>query len=177
VTSGGSFKDASAAMPQISQIAATYASQVFWLLITFGILYFGIGKGMVPRIIATVDAREARIASDLAAAEQARAAADATEADWRAKMDAARAAALAETNAAKAQAAQSAEIQVRHADAGLAERIAHHDLAIANAKAEAMSNLQSVATEVTQDLVAKLTGIQVTAEAASDAVRRSTAHG
>ena len=44
-------------MPQISQIAATYASQIFWLLITFGILYFGIGKMMVPKVMATVDAR------------------------------------------------------------------------------------------------------------------------
>jgi F-type H+-transporting ATPase subunit b len=164
-------------MPQISQIAATYASQVFWLLITFGILYFGIGKGMVPRIIATVDAREARIASDLAAAEQARVAADKTEADWRARMDSARAAALAETNAAKAQAALSAETQVRHADAGLAERLAHHELAIANAKGEAMSNLSSVAADAARDLVAKLAGIQVSAETASDAVRRTMAHG
>ena len=48
-------------MPQISQIAATYASQIFWLLITFSILYFGVGKMMVPRVIATVDAREGRI--------------------------------------------------------------------------------------------------------------------
>jgi len=164
-------------MPQISQIAATYASQIFWLLITFGLLYFVIGKGMVPRIIATVDAREARIASDLAAAEQARRAADTTEAAWRSEMDAARAAALAETNAAKAQAALSAETQVRHADAGLAERLAHHELAIANAKAEAMANLQSVAAEAARDLVAKLSGVQVSAEAASDAVRRTTVHG
>ena len=164
-------------MPQISQIAATYASQIFWLLITFGLLYFGIGKGMVPRIIATVDAREARIASDLAAAEQARAAADTTEAAWRAEMDAARNAAQAETNAAKAQATLSAETQVRHADAGLAERLAHHDLAIANAKAQAMGNLQTVAAEAARDLVAKLSGVQVSAEMAADAVRRTTAHG
>jgi F-type H+-transporting ATPase subunit b len=80
-------------MPQISQIAATYASQIFWLLITFGILYFGIGKMMVPKVMATVDAREGQIAGDLAAAEQARLAADQVEAAWRAKMDEARAAA------------------------------------------------------------------------------------
>ena len=70
-------------MPQISQIAATYASQIFWLLITFGILYFGIGKMMVPKVMATVDAREGQIAGDLAAAEQARLAADQVEAPRR----------------------------------------------------------------------------------------------
>jgi F-type H+-transporting ATPase subunit b len=102
-------------MPQISQIAATYASQIFWLLVTFGILYFGIGKVMVPRVIATVDAREGQIAADLAAAEQARLAADQVEAAWRLKMDEARAAALAETTAAKAQAAKASESQIRSA--------------------------------------------------------------
>jgi len=82
-------------MPQISQIASTYASQIFWLLVTFGALYFFVGKLMVPKIQATVDARDTRIASDLAAAEAARRAADETEEAWRAKMDQARAAAQA----------------------------------------------------------------------------------
>ena len=163
-------------MPQISQIAATYASQIFWLLVTFGILYFGIGKMMVPRVIATVDAREGQIAADLAAAEQARLAADQVEAAWRLKMDEARAAALAETSA-KAQAAKAAESQIRSADAELAERLAHHDLAVGNAKAQAMLNLQAVAAEVAQDLVAKVSGLTVSIDAAADAVRRSNAHG
>ncbi len=164
-------------MPQISQIAATYASQIFWLLITFGILYFGIGKMMVPKVMATVDAREGQIAGDLAAAEQARLAADQVEATWRAKMDEARAAAHAETTAAKAQAVKATESQIKSIDVELAERLAHHDLAVGNAKAQAMLNLQAVAAEVTQDLVAKVSGLTVGIDAAADAVRRSNAHG
>lgn len=164
-------------MPQISQIAATYASQIFWLLITFGILYFGIGKMMVPKVMATVDAREGQIAGDLAAAEQARLAADQVEAAWRAKMDEARAAAHAETTAAKAQAVKATESQIKSIDVELAERLAHHDLAVGNAKAQAMLNLQAVAVEVTQDLVAKVSGLTVGIDAAADAVRRSNAHG
>src|SRR6478735_12053478 len=103
-------------MPQISQIAATYASQIFWLLITFGLLYFVVGKGMVTKIVSTVDAREQRITGDLAAAEAARAQADRVEEAWRIEMDAARNAAMAETASAKAQAVQSAEQQVKAAD-------------------------------------------------------------
>ncbi|WP_294314478.1 ATPase [uncultured Sphingomonas sp.] len=164
-------------MPQISQIAATYASQIFWLLITFGILYFGIGKMMVPKVMATVDAREGQIAGDLAAAEQARLAADQVEVAWRAKMDEARAAAHAETTAAKAQAVKATESQIKSIDVELAERLAHHDLAVGNAKAQAMLNLQAVAAEVTQDLVAKVSGLTVGIDAAADAVRRSNAHG
>ena len=164
-------------MPQIAQISATYASQIFWLLITFGLLYFVVGRGMVPKIQATVDAREGRIDGDLAAAEAARAEADRVEAAWRAEMDAARVAAMAETNAAKARATHAFEAQVKAADADLAERLGHHDLAIANAKVEAMANLQSVAAEAARDLVAKLSGVQVGEDAAADAVRKVSAHG
>ncbi len=164
-------------MPQISQIAATYASQIFWLLITFGLLYFVVGRGMVPKIVATVDAREAKVSGDLAAAEAARQQADRTEEAWRADMDAARAAALAETSAAKHQAALSAEQQVKAADADLAERLGHHDLAIANAKAEALANLETVSAEAARDLVAKLAGLDVSVDQAAHAVREVRAHG
>ncbi|MHC9417036.1 F0F1 ATP synthase subunit B family protein [Sphingomonas citri] len=164
-------------MPQISQIAATYASQIFWLLITFGLLYFGIGKLMVPRVQGVMDLRESKIAQDLASAESARVAADTTEAAWNADMDAARAAAQAEVAAAKARAAAATEAQLRHADADLAERVAHHDVAVANAKAAAMVNVQTIATEAAQELVQRLAGVAVPTEAANEAVRRQLNHG
>lgn len=163
-------------MPQISQIVATYASQIFWLLITFGLLYFVVGRGMVTKIVATTDAREARVSGDLAAAEAARAAADRTEATWRAEMDAARAAASAETAAAKADAAKMTEAQVRAADQNLAERLGHHDLAIANAKAQALSNINAMSAEATRELVAKLAGLDVSIDDAAHAVRRVRAN-
>ncbi len=59
-------------MPQIAQAGAIYASQLFWLAIVFALIYFGIGRGMVPRIEKTIEDRNARIQCDLAAAERAR---------------------------------------------------------------------------------------------------------
>jgi F-type H+-transporting ATPase subunit b len=60
-------------MPQISQISEIFASQLFWLIVSFGLIYFVIGRGMFPKIEATVEQRDRRIAEDLAAAERARA--------------------------------------------------------------------------------------------------------
>ena len=77
-------------MPQIAQIDATFASQLFWLILTFGLVYFVIGKGMLPKIEATVEARDNRISDDLAAAERARAAADETEEAYRARTEVSR---------------------------------------------------------------------------------------
>ena len=72
-------------MPQIAQIAETYASQIFWMLVTFGFVFFVIGRGMVPKVQATADARDAKITGDLDAAKAAFARADEAEADYRAR--------------------------------------------------------------------------------------------
>ena len=55
-------------MPQLNQLADVAFSQFFWLLLTLGLIYFGIGRAMLPKIQSTVDARDKRIAEDLAAA-------------------------------------------------------------------------------------------------------------
>jgi F-type H+-transporting ATPase subunit b len=71
-------------MPQIAQLSETIASQVFWVLIFFGFIFFVIGRGMVPKVMQTVEARDKQIAADLSAADAARKAADAQEESWRA---------------------------------------------------------------------------------------------
>ena len=50
-------------------------------------------------------------------------------------------------------------------------------VAIANAKAAAMVNVQSIAAEATQELVSRLSGITVSADAANAAVRQELNHG
>ena len=45
-------------MPQIDQIADVYASQLFWLVIFFGAIFVVVGLGMLPKIQATIDARD-----------------------------------------------------------------------------------------------------------------------
>ena len=78
-------------MPQLSQLSEVYLSQLLWLAVALGFIFFVIARGMVPKIQATVDAREQKIAGDLERAQAARAEADETEAAWRERMDAARA--------------------------------------------------------------------------------------
>ena len=89
-------------MPQIAQLAETYASQIFWLLLTFGLVFFVVGKLMLPKVTSTVDARDKSVADDLAAAEAARTAADAAEEAWRTRENAARASAQEQVVKARA---------------------------------------------------------------------------
>ena len=164
-------------MPQIAQILDTYASQIFWLLIVFGLIYFGIGRAMLPKIEATVEARDMRIASDLAAAEAARANADETEAAYRARMDAARAEALKATQAAKAASAADAEKRVKAADAELAAKTAEADARIKSAQAKALTGIEDVAVEAAQEIVAKVSGAAIARDDAAGAVKAALANG
>ena len=56
-------------MPQISQLAETFSSQIVWLLVFFAITYFIVGRGMVPRVMDTMDSRAKQITDDIAAAQ------------------------------------------------------------------------------------------------------------
>ena len=102
-------------MPQLSQLSEVYLSQLLWLAIALGFIFFVIARGMVPKIQATVEAREKRIAGDLEAAQQARSAADETEAAWRSRMDAARAEAARIAQEAKAESGRDTEAKVKAA--------------------------------------------------------------
>jgi F-type H+-transporting ATPase subunit b len=164
-------------MPQIAQILETYASQIFWLLVVFGLIYFGIGRAMLPKIEATVDLRAKKVADDLAAAEAARVAADATEEAWRTRMAAAKSDAQSETAAAKARAAQAAESRVKAADAVASTKLAEAEVALRASTAAALASIEGAAASAAQDIVGKLSGVKVTTAAAAQAVKEAMAHG
>ena len=102
-------------MPQIAQLAETYSSQIFWLLVIFGFVFFVIGKGMVPKVMGTVELRDKQIGSDLAAAEAARNHANAEEEAWRKRENENRAQAQALIVKAKTEAANKAAENVYEA--------------------------------------------------------------
>lgn len=164
-------------MPQISQIAATYASQVFWLLATFGFVFIVIGLGMLPKIESTVEARDNRISGDLSAAKAASARADEIEEEYRVKTNEDRAAAQKITLAAKDKAAKAAEKRLADADAKIAEKISAAEVKIAAATASAMTEIETIAAEAAQDMVAKVSGTKASTAAASKAVKAALANG
>ncbi len=148
-------------MPQIAQILETYASQFFWLLIVFGLIYFGIGRGMLPKVEATIDARSLKIADDLAAAERAQAEAVGAEAAWHKASDDARAAAQMEIAKAKAAAASDGAARLASANAKIVDQTTLAEAAIAEAKAKSMVSIEDVAADAAQDIVAKLSSLTV----------------
>jgi F-type H+-transporting ATPase subunit b len=157
-------------MPQITQLPEIFFSQLFWLLVVFGIIFFGIGRGMLPKIQSTVDERERRIGDDLERAQAARAAAEETEAAWRARMDAARAEAANVAQEARQASARDTEAKVRKAADRVSAKTEAAEARIREAVAAARAEIEAVAAEATQEMVDRLAGIKVDKKDAAQAV-------
>lgn len=164
-------------MPQIAQIAATYSSQIFWLLIVFGLIYFGIGRAMLPRIVGTIEARDGKIAEDLAQAERARARAGEIEAAYNADIAQARAAAQKAMQEAKAAGDAELAARVAAADEALSVQAAEADARLQAQRAEALSGIEEIAADAAREIVAKVSGAKVTPAKASKAVKAALANG
>lgn len=164
-------------MPQIAQLADTYSSQIFWLLVFFGITFFVIGRGMVPKVMGTVELRDKQIADDLAAAQAARDAADEQEAVWRERENENRAAAQALIAEAKAKAAVATEKKLAKAQERLDAKVAKAEAEIEAARNSAMAEVEDVAAEATQDIVARLAGAKIDKRTARSAVKKALANG
>ena len=163
-------------MPQINQLALVAYSQFFWLLVVLAIIYFAIGHGMVPKVQSTVDAREKRMADDLAAAQAARTRADEVEAEYRARMDVGRGEAMKLIQEAKAAGARSGEEKVRAAGEEIGGRVEAAEARIREAADAALGEIETVAAEAAQEMVQKLAGLSVSPERAAAAVKAAL-HG
>lgn len=163
-------------MPQIEQISETLSSQVFWLLVFFGITFALVGLGMVPKILGTVELRDNQIASDLAAAQAARDAATGEEEAWRTRENANRAAAQGLIAEAKAAAATATAARLAEEQARLDARLSEAEAAVAAARTSALAEIESVAADAARDIVARVAGSTVDPAAAEAAVREVMAN-
>jgi F-type H+-transporting ATPase subunit b len=164
-------------MPQLNQLALVAYSQFFWLLLVLGLIYFGIGKAMLPKIQSTVDARQGRISDDLAAADKARTEADATEEAYRLKMDESRADAMKLTAKAKTDGALATEKRVAEADAAIQAKTAEAEARIRASRTAAIGEIEALAADLAKDIADKVAGLSVSKADAAKAVKAVVVHG
>ncbi|MCK0128116.1 ATPase [Erythrobacter sp. F6033] len=160
-------------MPQIAQLAEFWSSQVFWTLIFFAITFFVIGRGMVPKVMGTVELRDNQIKEDLAAAQSARDAADQQEEAWRERENENRVAAQGVIADAKAKAAAANEKKLASAQKRLDTKLAEAEAEIEAARVSAMAEIEGVAADATQDIVVRLSGEKVDKRTARAAVKKA----
>ena len=148
----------------------TFASQLFWLAITFVALYLLASRLLLPRVGGIIDARANRIDGDLAEAQRFKTEADAANAaNEKALADArSRAQALANTTREKQQA--EADSKRKAHDQQLDAKLAEAEKTIAATKVAAMGNVRGIATDAAAAIVKRLTGTEPSGQAVTTAV-------
>lgn len=136
----------------------TFASQLFWLFITFALLYVVMSKLALPRVGAIIDARRARIDGDLAAANQLKTSADTAMSAYEKSLVEARSRAQTIGNETRDRLNAEAEKSRKALDEQLNGKLAEAEKTIAATKASAMGNVRSIAADATSAIVARLIG-------------------
>jgi F-type H+-transporting ATPase subunit b len=162
-------------LPQMD--VATFPSQIFWLVITFGLLFLVLSRKTLPMIAGVIGARRGRIEDDLSTAENFRKDAAGALASYEAALTQARARAhqLADENRKRI----IGEIeQIKNvADAETHATIAEAEKRIASERAKAVDGVKASAAEAAAEIVQRLIGRPVSIEEAAAAVASVEAGG
>lgn len=147
-----------------------FPTQIFWLALTFAILYFLMHSRALPAVGKVLEQRQARIAADLSTAQAAKADAETLLAKIEGAMTADRQAAHATIAEAVAVAEGKASVRNAEVNAAIAERLRQADARIQAAKDEAVANVRSAAADLARDVTLKLAGVGLSTDVAEAAV-------
>lgn len=148
----------------------TYPAQIFWLAVTFAVLFVVMWRVAVPKIGGAIGDRKKRIAGDIETAEAHRRNAAKASADYDAALASARARAhaVAEENRRRLQ--NEIDGAKAKAEAEAQDALNKADARIAASRDEAKGHVADAARDAAAAIVARLTGETVSAEEASAAV-------
>ena len=134
-----------AGLPQLK--IETWPSQLFWLVVIFGIGYIFMARIVTPRIGSVLEERRTRLDDDLTRAREASSEAAQTRADYEASLDAARNEAAEFARNAAADAAAKADKEGAKAAKKMATKIAAAETKLAAARSEAESNINFIRSQ------------------------------
>ena len=158
-------------MPQLD--LSTWPPQLFWLAVTFLVLYVVISRVAIPRTGGVISLRKSTIDGDLAKAKNLK---DETENAMRSYE-----AALADAKAKAHGIAQenrntlNAEMEAERAklDAALGAKIATAEKSVAASRDKALEDVAAIAADIASEIVQQLTGAKVTKAEAAAAVSKT----
>lgn len=159
---------ASGGLPQLD--IATWPGQLFWLAVTFGLLFFVLWRSVLPRIGMAIENRRDRIADDLDAAASLKQQSEDSAAEYERLLTEARskAHAMAMSNRESVEAETAAE--AAQADEEIAKRQSAAETRISDMREKALGKVHDIAVDTTQAIFTELTGTQADAKALKAAV-------
>lgn len=152
----------SAAFPPFN--AETFAPQLFWLVLTFGVLYLVMSRIALPKIGEVIEERQERIQRDLDAAERLKDETDQAIASYEQALGDARANASAIASETRDKVNAEIDTERTRVEDELAGQLAEAETRIAATRADALSNVDEIATDVAGTVVSQLIGQDVSAD-------------
>ena len=170
-TDGEQAAEAVSGLPQLD--ISTWTSQIFWLVLTFAVLYFALSRFILPNLRDTIGNRTDRIADDLDSASRMKLEAEEAEKAYEQLLRDARAKAsnVAESTRQSLDAEIQSELDAADAEADRESELA--ETRIREIKMAAIANIDAVVADVSGALVTALTGKTMTDAALRAAVKKA----
>jgi len=162
-------------LPQLD--VSTFPTQIFWLIVSFALLYWIMSKMAVPRIAEVLEERQERITDDLETAERLKSEAEKVQADYEKALADARAEAQGQIKAANDElASEQAKAEAEHAKK-MTRKTKTAETRIAKQRDEALESLMAVASEAAVEATTKLIGVTPGEDSVKKAVEAVSAEG
>jgi F-type H+-transporting ATPase subunit b len=160
-------------MPQFNP--EFYPSQIFWLAISFGLLYLILSRVALPRIGEVIEERRDRIQRDLDSAERLKAETEKALADYEKALSDARGNANAMAREMRTKLSAEVDNERGRVDNQIAAKIGEAEKRIAATKEKALVSVNEIATETAGEVVRKLIGEPVGADEVKKALQPAAA--
>lgn len=155
-------------MPQLN--FESYGSQIFWLVVSFVVLFFILKTIALPQIASGIEERSDAIEDDLDRAAEFRKKAEEAEAAYDAALAEARAKAQEIAQATRDEIQKDVDAAIAKADAEIAAKTAEGEKRIAEIRAHALEAVEEVAADTAEAVVAAIAPDMADAEAVKAAV-------
>jgi F-type H+-transporting ATPase subunit b len=155
-------------MPQLNPL--DWAPQLFWLVVTFGVLYLLMKWVALPKIGSVIEMRQGRIAGDLEAADKLRRKTQEAIAAYEQALAEAKARAHGIAQEARNRLKDEVAAERTALERDLSAKSAEAEAQIHQAKVSALKEVNAVASDTAAEIVRRLIGIAPTKPEVSAAV-------
>lgn len=139
----------------------TYASQVFWLLISFALMYALMSKVALPRIGEVIDMRQSQRDGNLGRAEQLNNEAEKIREQYEAALADARGKAEDHIRSKEQDISEKVSAETSRFGETARKRIVTAEQGIMKAKTDALASIADISADIACDIVSKVSGVQV----------------
>ena len=153
------FSAESGGMPQLNP--EFWISQIFWLTLTFGILYLVLSKLILPKISANLESRKSQILENIEAAEKQREDSETKLKDYEEIISKSRLDAKTIFNQAREKALKDINAKREVLDKQIDDEINKAEEEIKTLRKSAPDKINKIAIETSSELVQKLIGAEI----------------